>query len=74
MSKLDLMFIMRLLSAMESAMFTAKVPMPEHLPARVGDAIAMLEEAILYQPGSLKLESNGAGYGKLPSEKLEVTK
>jgi len=45
----DMFLIIRLLSAMESAMYTAKVPMPEHLGPMIDKAIADLENAIVKQ-------------------------
>lgn len=46
MSIQEMFAILRLLSAMESAMFTAKVPMPEHLGSRINEAIASLQDGI----------------------------
>lgn len=43
----DMFLIIRLLSAMESAMYTAKVPMPENLIERISDALESLENAIV---------------------------
>lgn len=47
MTTQDMFLIIRLLSAMESAMYTAKVPMPEHLGTWIDKAIADLENAIV---------------------------
>ena len=49
MTTQDMFLIIRLLSAMESAMYTAKVPMPEHLGTWIDKAIADLENAIVKQ-------------------------
>lgn len=46
MTTQDMFLIIRLLSAMESAMFTAKVPMPEHLHNQIAVAMASLQDAI----------------------------
>jgi hypothetical protein len=47
MTNQEMFLIIRLLSAMESAMFVAKVPMPEHLSQQIIEAIASLQDAIL---------------------------
>lgn len=47
MTTQDMFLIIRLLSAMESAMFTAKVPMPDHLKSLVNQAMASLQDAVL---------------------------
>jgi hypothetical protein len=47
MSTQDMFLIIRLLSAMESAMYTAKVPMPEHLSNQINVALASLQDAIV---------------------------
>lgn len=52
----DMFLIIRLLSAMESAMYTAKVPMPEHLGTAIDKAIADLENAIVKQPPESGME------------------
>ena len=49
MTTQEMFLIIRLLSAMESAMYTAKVPMPEHLGTLIDKAIADLENAIVKQ-------------------------
>lgn len=49
MSTQDMFLIIRLLSAMESAMYTAKVPMPEHLSKLIAVALASLQDAIVKQ-------------------------
>ena len=49
MTTQDMFLIIRLLSAMESAMYTAKVPMPEHLKSLVNQALASLQDAIVKQ-------------------------
>ena len=43
----DMFLIIRLLSAMESAMYTAKVPMPDHLGEWIEKSLENLEQAIL---------------------------
>lgn len=47
MTTQEMFLIIRLLSAMESAMYTAKVPMPENLIERISDALESLENAIV---------------------------
>ena len=49
MTTQDMFLIIRLLSAMESAMYTAKVPMPEHLGKLIAVALASLQDAIVKQ-------------------------
>jgi hypothetical protein len=47
MSTPELLSLMRLLSAMESAMLTAKTPMPDHLCEQVEDHIRILVREVL---------------------------
>lgn len=47
MTTLELLSMMRLLSAMESAMLTAKTPMPDHLWDEVTRHVEILEREIL---------------------------
>ena len=47
MTTQEMFLIIRLLSAMESAMYTAKVPMPDHLHNQINVALASLQDAIL---------------------------
>ena len=39
MTKTEILEIIKLLAAMESAMFTAKVPMPDHLIEQLNDCV-----------------------------------
>ena len=47
MTTTELLSLMRLLSAMESAMLTAKTPMPDHLWDEVTRHVEILEREIL---------------------------
>jgi len=49
MTTAEMFLIIRLLSAMESAMYTAKVPMPDHLSGLINQAMLSLEQAIVKQ-------------------------
>lgn len=43
----QLLFLMRLLSALESAMLTAQVSMPDYLNEDISTAVEMIEKEIL---------------------------
>ena len=49
MTTQEMFLVIRLLSAMESAMYAAKVPMPDHLGEWIEKSLESLEQAIVKQ-------------------------
>lgn len=47
MTKTEILEVIKLLSAMESAMFTAKVHIPDHLIEQLNNCMLYLEKEIL---------------------------